>query len=46
MLTLRINLRAGKLKPEEVNQLIVGKVELNATPMPESLKSFLNETIW
>lgn len=43
MLTLRINLRANKLIADEVTHLIIGKVELNPSPMPESLKSFLTE---
>jgi len=46
MLTLRINLRAHKLIAEEVTHLIIGKVELNPSPMPESLKSFLTDQIW
>nr|SYZ35238.1 PtDNAH9b [Paramecium tetraurelia] len=46
MLTLRINLKAGKLPKEQVDHLIIGKIELNPPPMPESLKSFLNDTIW
>lgn len=46
MLTLRINLRANKLNADEVNHLIIGKTELNPSAMPESLKSFLTDTIW
>lgn len=43
MLTLRILLREGKLSQNEVDHLIIGKVDLNPTPMPDSLKSLINE---
>jgi len=46
MLTLRIMLRAGKLNPDEVTHLIIGKIEPSPGPMPESLRSFLSEAIW
>ena len=46
MLTLRVLLRSHKLSPEEVNHLIVGKIEPNPPTMPESLRSFLTELIW
>ena len=46
MLTLRIMIRAKLLNADEVNHLIIGKTELSPGPMPESLKSFLSETIW
>ena len=46
MLTMRIFLRSGKLNPEEVNHLIIGKIDPNPPSMPEALKSFLIESIW
>jgi dynein heavy chain len=46
MLTLRILLRNEELKLEEVDHLIIGKVDPMPPPMPDVLKSFLNEQIW
>lgn len=46
MLALRILLRSEALLPEEVEHLIIGRVDPAAPPMPEVLKSFLNENIW
>jgi dynein heavy chain len=46
MLTLRINLRAGVLTNEEVNHLIIGKVDPNPPPVPDVLKNFITESIW
>lgn len=46
MLTFRILLRSGELKPLEVEQLILGKVEPNPPPIPEPLKNFVNDLIW
>lgn len=46
MLALRILLRSETLLPEEVEHLIIGRVDPAAPPMPEVLKSFLNENIW
>ena len=46
MLTMRILLRANKLNPEEVNHLILGKIDPNPPSMPEALKSFLIDPIW
>jgi dynein heavy chain len=46
MLCLRVLLRANKLTAEEVNHLIIGKIEANPPSMPESLRSFLNDVIW
>lgn len=46
MLTFRILLKSGDLQQNEVDQLIIGKVDPQPPPMPDVLKSFLNETIW
>lgn len=46
MLTFRILLRSEKLNPVEIDHLIIGKVEANPTPIPDSLKSFLNDNVW
>lgn len=46
MLTLRILLRSGELNPAEVDHLIIGKMDLNPGSIPESLRSFLTESIW
>lgn len=46
MLALRVLLRGNKLSPEEVNHLIVGKIDPNPPTMPESLRSFLTDVIW
>jgi dynein heavy chain len=46
MLCLRVLLRAGELESDEVDHLVIGKVDLNPTQIPDSLKSFLNDNIW
>lgn len=46
MLALRVLLRGNKLSPEEVNHLIVGKIDPSPPTMPESLRSFLTDVIW
>lgn len=47
MLTFRILLRAKELPPEEVNHLIIGKVDPNPPVMPEPLKSLItSDLIW
>lgn len=46
MLTFRILLKDERLNPDEVEHLIIGKVELNPHPMPEALKSFINDAVW
>lgn len=46
MLTLRVLLRAEQLNPDEVDHLIIGKIDINPSPMPDVLKSFITEPIW
>lgn len=46
MLCLRILLRNGDLEPEEVNHLILGKIDLNPGPIPDVLKNFITEIVW
>lgn len=46
MLCFRILLRNGDLEPEEVNHLILGKVDLNPGSVPDVLKNFITEGIW
>ena len=46
MLCLRILLRNGDLDADEVNHLVLGKVELSPGPIPDVLKNFINEQIW
>ena len=46
MLTLRILLRNGELTNSEIDHLILGKVDPQPPPMPDVLKSFLNDVIW
>jgi dynein heavy chain, axonemal len=46
MLCFRILLKDGKLDPDEVSHLILGKTDLNPPPMPDVLKNFLTEPIW
>lgn len=46
MLTFRILLRAGELKNSDVEHLVLGKIEPNPPPIPESLKNFINDQIW
>ncbi len=43
MLTLRVLLRSETLSAEEVDHLIIGKVDLNPPPMPDVLKSFISD---
>lgn len=46
MLSFRILLRAKELPIEEVNHLIIGKVDPNPSAMPDPLKSFITDQIW
>ena len=46
MLTFRILLRDNKLDQAEVDHLIIGKTDPAPPPIPEPLKSFVNDTIW
>jgi len=46
MLALRILLRQGKLTEQEVNHLILGKLDEKAPQMPDVLKNFIIEPIW
>jgi dynein heavy chain, axonemal len=46
LLTLRILLRSGELHQNEVDHLVIGKMDLNPGSIPESLRSFLTESIW
>ena len=46
MLTLRINVRKGLIKQEEVNALVKKEVALEPTPMSEQLAKFIPEAIW
>lgn len=46
MLTFRILLKDEKLNQEEIDHLVIGKVDANPHPMPEALKSFINEQVW
>lgn len=46
MLCLRVLLRSGELDSSEVDHLVIGKIDSNPTPLPDSLKSFLSEAIW
>lgn len=46
MLCLRVLLRSEELNSDEVDHLIIGKVDHNPTTMPDALKSFLNDNIW
>lgn len=46
MLTLRILLRRGELKAEEVEHLIIGKQDPGPLTLPESLKNFITDYIW
>jgi hypothetical protein len=43
LLTLRIMLRAETLSNDEFDHLVIGKVDPQPKPMPECLKSFLND---
>lgn len=46
MLVLRIFLRSDELNAQEVEHLIIGKMDPQPPPMPDVLKSFLNDSIW
>lgn len=46
MLTLRINIRKGLIKQDEVTALIKKEVTLDPPPVPEPLKMFITEAIW
>lgn len=46
MLTLRIMIRKGLLKEDEVDHLIFGKMDPNPGSMPEVTRSYLNEINW
>jgi dynein heavy chain len=46
MLTFRILIRKDKIKLEEFEHLIIGKVDPNPPPVPEPLKSFIGEVSW
>ena len=46
MLCLRIMLRSKKLAIEEVNHLILGKVDALVSGVPDNIKSFITESIW
>lgn len=43
MLTFRILLKDEKLNQDEIDHLVIGKVDINPFPMPEALKSFITE---
>jgi len=46
MLTLRIMVRKKVLTEDEVNHLILGRVHHQPGPVPDMLKSFINDQIW
>jgi len=46
MLCFRILIRSNKLSNDEVNHLILGKIEAGAFGMPEVLKNFISDTMW
>lgn len=46
MLTLRVMIRQNKLSDNEVNHLILGKMDPNPGTMPEITRGYLNETNW
>lgn len=46
LLSLRVLLRSGELHNDEVNHLIIGKVDPNPGAIPDVLKSFLGEGVW
>jgi len=46
MLTLRINVRKGLIKQEEVDALVKKEVALDPPDCPENLKKFIPESIW
>ncbi len=39
-------MRANMLKAEEVEHLIIGKVDLNPGNIPDPCKSFVTENMW
>jgi len=46
MLTLRVMIRQNKLNDNEVNHLILGKMDPNPGTMPEITRGYLNEHNW
>jgi len=46
MLTLRINVRKGIIKEDEVASLIKKEISLDPPPLPDSLGKWMNETVW
>jgi dynein heavy chain len=46
MLCLRIQQRMGKLSADEVNHLVTGKIELKVPPIPDPVRSFINDQMW
>lgn len=46
MLCLRINVRKGLIKQEEVDALIKKEVSADPGPIPDSLAKFIPESIW
>jgi dynein heavy chain len=46
MLTLRINVRMGLIKQDEVNALVKKEVALDPPQIPDNLGKFIPETIW
>ena len=46
MLTLRINVRKGLVKQDEVDALIRKEVEAEPPQMPDNLAKFLLESVW
>ena len=46
MLTLRINVRKGLVKQDEVTALIKKEVEIEPPQMPDNLAKFLLESTW
>ncbi|KRW98533.1 P-loop containing nucleoside triphosphate hydrolase [Pseudocohnilembus persalinus] len=46
MLALRVLQRDGKLTSDEVDHLVIGKLDANALSIPDSLKNFINIQQW
>mmetsp|Transcript_24255 Transcript_24255/g.21366 ORF Transcript_24255/g.21366 Transcript_24255/m.21366 type:complete len:743 (+) Transcript_24255:3415-5643(+) len=46
MLTLRIQVRLGRLNTDEVNHLFLGRLHPQPGQQPDVLKSFINDQIW